>query len=239
MSLDAEYPPSVKLKQNELKTLRFLYTQPFVTKLFPELAGAAQTYYFNINTPKKLRSSSFNFEAELNILIERKLRRVIIGANVIDIEKTRNQYEYNLVSYSLSICARSKSPLRLLRKFHFDYTIPDQKTNQPVPIFHLQYGGKLSNYLLTLGLSDKRIHPWLSIPRLNHHPITLALLLDIVFCEFRSEQTHRLVERDEWRKLIKENEELIVKPYYEKLNRFVQSNDYNQNCLIRDYCYGK
>lgn len=234
--MDEGYPNPKELKQIDLKTLEFLYTNSFINKQFSKLASAAQNYLLTINKPKQ---PTFIFESELNLLIEGKIRRVIIGANVISAEEKKNRYKHDLVSYSLSICARNQYPFRLIRRFHFDYAVPEKKTRQPIPIFHLQYGGKLSTYLLELGVNDRKIDSWLSIPRLNHYPITLALLLDIIFCEFRSEQTHLIAERSEWRKLVKENEELVVKPYYRTLYQFVQSNAYNDKCLVRDYCHGK
>lgn len=237
MSLDAEYPPPFKLKKNELKTLKFLYTQTYITKHFPELASAAEIYYYNLRDLKKLKKSRFSFEAPLNVYIEGKIHRAYIGVNVLDTEVRRDQYIYNLVSYTLSVCTKGKSMIDLLRKFHFDYSADNDNTKQPQPIFHLQYGGKLSKYLVDQGLNDAALHAWLSVPRLNHHPLTLALLLDIVFCEFQSEDTHCIKEREEWRSLIKENEKLVVEPFYAKMHQFIQSSNYNVNCLIRDFCY--
>ncbi len=82
MSLDAEYPPPFKLKKNELKTLKFLYTQTYITKHFPELASAAEIYYYNLrdvqNTYEYLHknpglySQSRNIKKYLNYFNSRK-----------------------------------------------------------------------------------------------------------------------------------------------------------------------
>ena len=46
-------------------------------------------------------------------------------------------------TYSLSI-AKQEKPEELIRKVHFNHAHPSIKTDQPVPIFHLQYGGSMS-----------------------------------------------------------------------------------------------
>ena len=211
MSLSEEYPPPIVLKRNEIKTFEFLYSNPFLNEQFPMLAYQAGLQYFHLKDRRHLNDAPISFETELDIIIEGQLRRLFIGVNIINRRVGRDQYKYDLVSYYLSICENNTPPSELLRKFHFDYNDPEQETDQPIPVFHTQYGGELSDYLKEKVLDEEKLEPWLSVPRLNHCPLTLALLLDIVFCEFPSEQTTRIAERNEWRCLIKENEELVVR----------------------------
>ncbi len=59
---------------------------------------------------------------------------------LIEAKITEAKGTFNECTYSLSI-ANKENPEELIRKFHFDHAHPSIKASQPVPIFHLQYGG--------------------------------------------------------------------------------------------------
>ena len=124
-----------------------------------------------------------------------------------------------------------------MRKFHFDYA-PKKALEDKKPIYHLQYGGKATPMMKELEVEDDQILPWLSSPRIISIPVNLALLLDMVFCEFSSEVTNGITERREWRDFIKYNEELILCPFYGRVNQFLTS-EHKFDFLLRDFYYGK
>lgn len=143
-----------------------------------------------------------------------------------------------MVSYSLSICDLECKNPKLVRRFHFDYDLSSVKTNQSIPIFHFQYAGELSPYLKKLGVSNQHMNPELSEPRVYYQPVTLALLLNLVFNEFRNEITNKILQTPEWFALIKANEEKVLKPYYKYCNEFLQSAKNDKKLFTNDFCYG-
>lgn len=236
MSLYYSYPEPQILKRNELATLNFLLSNVFINKHFHDLASQANIHFYSLQGKS---NAGIDFHAKLDLVVERKVRRVYVGAVITSKDGEKHTQEHDLVSYYLAVSDRAEEPKRLLRKYHFDFVGKSTNTKQPQPIFHLQYGGKLPEFLINDGLDDEGLHSWLSTPRLIFYPVTLALLLDIAFCEFVSETTRKLVETSEWRALIKKNEDLVIKPYYEEMRKFLYSSDYNNNCLARDHCYGR
>jgi hypothetical protein len=229
MSIHKTHPTVLAFKKNEVETLEWIFTRRLV-KDFSELNQKIEFTYYNFKDRDKLRNTDFTFHADFNMIIQEKIHRVILGANI--------RGDFELASYFMAICGGKKS-LSLIRKFHFDYANPKNRTKQPVPIFHMQYGGGSTTEMKDLGISDKKIDNWLSVPRLNCTPINLAILLDITFCEFRTEETRKIIENPEWKSLIKKNEELLVRPYYKSISDFSTSQDYTSTHLIRDYCYGQ
>lgn len=229
MSIHKNHPTSLAFKKNEVDTLEVIYTRKLL-KNFTDLETKIHYTYFNFKDKSRLNTIDFAFHADFDMTVERKVHKIIIGAVISG--------DYNIASYFLAICGKDKS-LNLIRKFHFDYAHPRISTKQPVPIFHMQYGGKLSSEMAKLGISDKKIDPWLSLPRLNYPPINLALLLDVTFCEFRTKETEDVIENPDWKNLIKKNEELLVRPYHSSINDFASSGNYNSTHLIRDFCYGR
>lgn len=234
MSISNRYPDPTKLKKHDRETLKFLHTQPIISKQFALLAQQARVHYYQLSDAKKLKNMNIDFNASLEIDVEGRPMQLFVGANLKSVRQKSNSFNHEMVSYSLELCDGDK----LIRRFHFDYAISAHKTNQKVPVFHFQYGGNLSSHLKKHQIKDGLIESWLSAPRLNYHPLTLALLLDIVFHEFRTVETHKISEDTNWRALVRKNEELVVIPYYENIAHFIGSDKYGQNCLIRDYCYG-
>jgi len=224
------YPNYLTFIKNERKTLRFLAEQPFINKAFGSLSRSAETCFYKVtNDEKVLKKSEFIFGCNFDILIEKEIRRIIIEVKILP--------NFEFATYILSICRNNSAPFFLIRKFHFDYAIPKIKES-PKPVYHLQYGGELSPGLDELKIDVNDLHPWLSLPRIGFYPINLALLLDMIFIEFKTEETIRIVGRQEWRDFVKNNEDEILKPYYERISSFL-NGEHSHNFLLRDYYYGK
>src|SRR5205807_1177151 len=61
-----------------------------------------------------------------------------------------------------------------------------------------------------------QLNPWLSEPRLFCSPMSLALLVDMVFHEFPDEPSRKFRDTSEWKDLIRKQETLVLRPFYEK-----------------------
>lgn len=230
MTINNYHPKFIAFIKNERKTLNWLAGNTYVNSNLRELASSASQSLLSF--PKKddrLSQFNFSFHCKIDLWIENDWRTTIIESQVSN--------NFSLVVYSLSICEGTVSPFNLIRKFHFDYAKPIDNDPDPKPVYHLQYGGQESPGLQTLAIGADHLQPWLSSPRLHYIPTNLALFLDMIFYEFRGQATTGLVERDEWRELVKGNEETLLKPYITNLGRFIQSN-HNSTYLLRDYYYG-
>jgi len=222
-------PDYLKFIKNERKTLRFLADNPFINKEFNTLAKSANVCFYKMAYSDRLiRNNNFVFGCNFDIVIEHDIRKIVIEAKVCP--------GFSIATYVLSICEKNEAPYCLIRKFHFDYAKPNTQTD-PKPVYHIQYGGEQSPELKELEINVEILQPWLSTPRIVSAPINLALLLDRIFFEFRTEETIRLVGRKEWREFIKGNEDEILKPFYESITRFFNS-DHKYSFLFRDFNYG-
>jgi len=228
MKIEQNYPSFIAFRENEINTLNFLNTRP-ILKQYETLTNTIQTSYLeNFSKAKKYPNSDFVFHCDFEMDVEGHKHIVIVGANVL--------YGFSICSYFLAVV--DKENTELIRKFHFDFALPSISTTNKVPTFHLQYGGKMSPQLVELGFNSDKLDHWLSLPRLNFSPINLALLLDMLFCEFRTEETNKIVEDPDWRSLIYINEKFISCNYFENIYRHITSSAYKKETLLRDFCYG-
>jgi hypothetical protein len=231
MSIDKQQIPSSDFIKNEIQTLGFIKAQTSVANSFPELcAEASSAYSLYTGKHKKSAPTSFDFGCELKMEIENATRSLFIEVNV--------QQNYSLATYALSMCDSDIEGKKLIRKFHFDYDPQGNSSIDKKPKYHLQYGGKTTPKLQDNGISAEPLHDWLSVPRLSISPINLALLLDMVFNEFPSEETKRVIEKSEWRNMVKTNEDKILVPYFTGIGKFISGN-HKSTCLFRDFAYGE
>lgn len=228
MGIHKHHPSYIDFVKKELLNLQFLFNDKYIANSFTELSNSAYTFHsiYGFKKDGDLKNIDFSFGCNFDIVIEKKKRKIAVEALITP--------EFKHVSYSLSICDKKKC----LRKFHFDYAIPIANDPKLKPIYHLQYGGEQSPQLKNLNISVKQIYPWLSSPRINFMPVNLAILLDMIFCEFPSEITNGVVQRSEWRDFIKNNEEYIIKPFYKRMEEFI-SKEHSSDKLVRDFYYGK
>lgn len=230
MAINVHHPEYLKFIQHEIKTLNFLATDATINSNFPDLSSNASIGHqkYNYLKPKNLQKVTFEFFAHINLKIEKKNCTVVIEALLSP--------NYSMSTYSFSIIDSEKK--ELLRKFHFDYAPNEVLSLIKKPLYHIQYCGEASTSFNQLKIDIEPMKPWLSSPRLYHnHPINLALLVDMIFNEFRSDITMKIVEKKEWREFILNNESFLMKSYYENIARFFQ-NDHKYVKLFRDYCYG-
>ena len=113
--------------------------------------------------------------------------RIFLGALVEKIPK-RNKILY--MSYYVCIVEGREPPNKILRKFHFDYVSGGTRSKVPHPRFHLQYGGELPPGMTERGIKDEHIKlllPKVKQPRILFTPVTIALLMNMLFYEFPTE----------------------------------------------------
>jgi hypothetical protein len=218
-----------KFRSNELVTLKFFKDDPYLQEDFPALATQAYVSYYQLAST----ALPFNFESELEIQIDGKQGKIHIGVQSF----YDNSKNFIGQSYYMAICEAKPPRHRLLRKYHFDYILPETYRRQPHPIFHLQYAGELSPHLQNLNLEHDHIDSWLSEPRLFFMPMSLALLVNIILKEFPDDRTEKIIERREWRDLIRKNENSLLVPYYRCCNLFLSGNKPDQ-LFTNDFCYG-
>ncbi|MCK4765609.1 MAG: hypothetical protein KAW12_25640 [Candidatus Aminicenantes bacterium] len=232
------FPEPKKLLKYEFDTLRFCSENFYYNNEMTTLADAAtkcyKKYYHNFVKPNRLSSFRFDFETNFNIIIGGKEGTAYIGAliELSDDDTIKN------VSYYAAIAGKGES--KLLRKFHFDYVPVEPASSsyrQPHPVFHLQYAGELSRKLQEMGLTNSHMDEKLKEPRLYYSPISLALLINLIVVEFSGEKTWKLTRNPEWRSMIRKNEDLILKPFYQRCCDFFSNRD-NNKLFTNDFYYG-
>jgi hypothetical protein len=235
MSKSSCFPSPIDFFKNEINTLERISSNPIFKKNFSQLVSDTD-YYLDRNQKsiQKIRrraSVIFNFDFQSRIdgiTINDRPGTAHIGA----LMKAKKD-DYEILSYYFMLCDSEK----VIRKFHFDYTPENIEKRVPCPIFHIQYPGKLSDHLLSLNLAYDHLECGLSEPRISFMPMSLALTINLLFKEFRNEETHRAIEDSTWRELIKKNETDILRPYFRKCNTFFSAPPANK-LFTNDYCYG-
>ncbi|MEQ9403866.1 MAG: hypothetical protein RIM99_09790 [Cyclobacteriaceae bacterium] len=229
MSVYGKHPTYKDFIKNEINTLGFIRNQSFLAHNY-DLISKAETLYsgYRAIKDKHIKNKDFSFECELELTVETKKRRVFLGANV--------KVDFSMVSYMLAICESDGEDKNLIRKFHFDFAIP-KKGESNKPVYHLQYGGEESNLLAVNEISSDGLHPKISSPRIYSMPVNLALVLDIIFCEFSSVETTKITDDPKWKQFIKMNESFILEPFFNRVKEFL-GNGHSSTKLIRDFYYG-
>jgi len=157
----------------------------------------------------------FRFLMYWDVVYMNKDCRLVLGA---DVSKEKQGPRIANSSHLICIINGTTKPTKILRKFHFDYITKREDQREPHPRFHLQYCGALSP-IAHLNISDKlikRLDPDVDGPRLFFRPMTLGLLMNIVFHEFPCDDTEKIRRDGAWRNLVRENENLVLVPFYEK-----------------------
>ncbi len=111
---------------------------------------------------------------------------------------------------------------RVISRLHLDRA----NAGQEGPAYHLQYGGKPEDYELCW-------HPKsVNIPRLVHQPMELFLTCQIIAANFfRHEYETEIRVRPEWRQEILLYEKLLLRDYYEKCLKLLDSKG-NRDTLL-------
>jgi hypothetical protein len=231
--ISSDFPKPRALLECEINTLQFLRNTTRVQSEYQQLYVDAELYYNAIYQRKK-SALSFDFESELSINTVRGAGIAHIGAHI-----TINEVQdYENLSYYIALLIKSSGKDRLIRKYHFDHTLPGTNDRQPHPVFHLQYAGEMSPGLLKKeNLDYEHMDAWLKVPRLYYMPMSLALLINLVLIEFPSDKSRKIFELPEWRNLVRSNENLIIKPFYKNCHNFISTRD-KTKLFINDFYYG-
>lgn len=117
---------------------------------------------------------------------------------------------------------------RVVSRLHFDKANLNPNTGIGYrPEYHVQYGGISEVYELCW-------HPKkVNVPRLNHHPLELFLVCQMVAANFFPEiYRDQIREKAEWRQELIHYQNLILRSYYEKCLGFINNN----NSLLDALC---
>lgn len=238
MTIDSDFLTVGALKSLELRTLQFLSNCKVINEEegFVNFLSTAKICSNALSAKKKLLKSPIDFQSYFNLVIGKKWQRFHIGSLI--------QSDYSQVTYYLAICDYNVTcqTCEIRRKFHFDYDNGNGPSRQPHPRYHIQYAGTKPSGMGNHGDDhyESVLYSQLSEPRFHYAPMSLALLLNCVFVEFRTEITNKISEDDNWRELIKRNEIELLEPYYRKCKDFFAIGGHSKTKLFStDYCYGK
>lgn len=237
MMIDSGFPPVNDLKTLELCTIGYLRDCKALQEDegFGIFYSKADIAYGAFSAPARLRKSPIDFQSYFDLIIAKKHWRFHVGCII--------QNDYSHLSYYLAICDynATKNTCEIRRKFHFDYDNGTGYHRQPHPRYHVQYAGNKPSGMGDHGdaLYERVLYPPLSEPRFHYTPISLALLLNCVFIEFKTEITNKISEDSKWRDLVKTNETKLLRPYYGNCWNLFNGSHSSKRLFTTDYCYGK
>lgn len=216
--INYKYPSPKELVEYDCKTLEFI--QSNMSKIDGGLTSDAK------NAAGKYRyCEALSFESSFAYLRDNKYIEVNVGAEIV----TRNG-NYDKVSYHLLLTDVNN---KIYRKFHFDYH-PDAK-NHGHSIFHFQYGGGLSSKLKGK-YSEKDYFPWLKEPRIPFKPMSLALLIHLLFINIEDQEVKKVRDTPEWKSLVRNNELFLWKNFFTNCYTYIKSTRFQS---LFDYYCGK
>jgi hypothetical protein len=233
--------------------------KPSLEEVQNKLVCEAKKQY-SLLTAKNGCIKSFSFQSWLEFPATSFVRKASIECRIEisiinDLKKSKkskkskpNAYQYDMLTYAFGLFSQPEPGKdRLIKKFHIDFiSTPNTKRGPQHPIFHLQSPGELSPWLKEKGIEDSHLAPSLSEPRLFCVPTTLALLTDFLFREFGGDRLSPLTKvtsESYWKSLIKKNEELVLKPYFEACHGFFCDRDLSKKpectqLFSQDFVYG-
>jgi hypothetical protein len=247
MELSDFYPPPSQLIHSELRVLDLLRNDPYITAEHPTLAGDATKYYSRF----KNACSGFAFFSHFDICHAAMVRkkgaspwqkrtpnvRLVVAAQIGLTKKG----SYSNVSYCFAVGRiRAKHP-SILRKFHFDVTISDDRSQrrlQQHPQCHLQYCGEMIPDMAKVGFRQTQLdqmHPWLSEPRIFYWPMSLALLVDMALHEFPDPRSLKFRASNEWRSIIRTHEALVLQRFHEECIQVITGAKGNNRTLADQF----
>lgn len=110
---------------------------------------------------------------------------------------------------------------RVISRCHYDNCSVDQYA----PYYHFQFHG-------TPHVDELYWFPHnVELPHFPSPPIDLILACEVVVATFFPTIYYELLQKGEWRKLIKESEEFILKKYYERCKNYLDSSPPDQTLL--------
>ena len=221
-------------------------TQSGFSKAQKELASRAKTAFIKYKS-KGESNVSFSFNSWIEFPTSLIVKRAFIEC-LIKV-KSGEPDAYEMLTYSFGLFKPTKQKANhLIKKFHIDFIGTPSMGRPPLhPIFHLQSPGELSPTLKTHGIKDTHLEPSLSEPRMCCAPTTLALLTDLLLREFGGANVSaltKITKESFWRSLIKKNEELVLRPYFQACSRFFDDRENSKppekgQMFSQDFVYGQ
>jgi hypothetical protein len=81
----------------------------------------------------------------------------------------------------------------------------------------------------------EQMHMELSVPRIFFWPISLALLIDMTLHEFPDIRSANFRATPEWRGIIRENEALLLRPFYQGCVDVIVDNAHQNKTLADEF----
>ncbi|MDD5208953.1 MAG: hypothetical protein PHV36_06180 [Elusimicrobiales bacterium] len=213
------YPSPADVLKTESAALKLLGDSPFLQGNhynFARAASDAHRRLEGIDLKKFKDGPLIVFEGLLEISISNKPYRIFLG-EIINTKREKKDFFCCDASLYMAIADSSGD---VIRKFHFDYDSGRNKTGKEIskkPYLHLQYGGELSRQMKAAGIDDSKyenaIRPWMENPRICFYPISIFMLVYMIFTEFIPEDAHKLFEDTYWQHRLEENEATFLRPF--------------------------
>jgi hypothetical protein len=244
MDLLQFYPSPDDLIENELGALEYLSGNTYIAGEQSQFVNHARLYF----SQYRYSRHGFRFASYFDVVHAEMPRargakagrpqpnlRLIVAAQIDQDEHS----DYSDISYALVVCRiRPKRP-SILRKFHFDVVATDSPSRrQAHPICHLQYCGKMIPVMGDMGFSQsqlQQLHSNLSEPRLFFWPMSLALLIDMALHEFPDPESEKFRAAPEWRKIVRENEKLLLHRFHEKCAEIIADRGERERTLADEF----
>jgi hypothetical protein len=251
MELSDFYPSPSDLIKCELDVLDHLRTDPYIKETHSQFAQHASKYY---ERNRGGQSRGFEFVSYFDLwhaAMDRSKRehskqesqtsnvRLILAARI-----ELDRQAFSNVSYCLTVCRIRSARIIILRKFHFDVTISEDNSGrrrQQHPQCHLQYCGEMVPEMEKMGCRTtqlEKMNPWLSEPRIFSSPMSLALLIDMALHEFPDERSRKFRKSNEWRGLVRRQENLVLRPFYKKCVEVIVDTKKNNRTLAEEFYVG-
>jgi hypothetical protein len=237
MELSDFYPSPDDLIKNELRALEHLSTSTYIARehsQFFDDAKKCHKQYRYCQTGFKFASTLDVAHAEMPKAKKRSGTRWREAPNlkllVAALIEKKNKSTYRNISYALAVFRIRSKGLSIVRKFHFDITCEGDSTSarrQQHPMCHLQYCGGMLPLMTEIGVRKTQLQNLqmkLSEPRIFYWPMSLALLTDMALHEFSFARSASFRETPEWQSIIRDNETLLLRPFYEKCVEVIVKN---------------
>lgn len=257
MELADFYPNPEDLIHSEVEVLAFLRNSTYIREKQSLFAEAAKRYYdryrkdrlgFEFSSHFSVRHTEMFGHTSVSSARRRTVPNVhLVIATQIQLAASET---YGNITYCLAVCKIKAADWMswpndphpsILRKFHFDVTVASSlgsSRRQAHPTCHLQYCGKMLPYMSQLGCRSSQLdqmHARLSEPRIFYWPMSLALLIDMALREFPDQDSTKFREDSNWRGLVRGQEELVLKPFYQKCVEIIANNDRNNKTLAESF----
>jgi hypothetical protein len=146
-------------------------------------------------------------------------------------------------SYSVVLFRRDNVHSPVIRKLHFDFEALSTRNNgEAKPSSHIQMCGKASPHLLNQGFNTQRLsahYPSFEQPRIPAMPTSLALLIDWLFTEFKTDRNALAIHNNkQWKNQVISAEKIVLQPYFKAAADHLNSAGHANSPLVRKFMYG-